>query len=260
MNERILAFEGIHNFRDYGDYGARDGARIARRRLYSSAQHADATPADLDAVARLGIGTVVDLRGNSERQSFPCARHPEFSARVLFADGETAGSAHAPHVEAARQVRTAEEAHAAMVSLYETMAFRPNLVTALTLYFEAMAEEDHAHLLHCLAGKDRTGLAVALTHSLLGVHRDDVMADYLLTNIAGNIEARIAQGADVVRGNFGHDMEDAAVRALMSVHPGYLDTALRAIASAHGSVRNYAREILGVSDDRLAKIESRLLE
>ncbi len=198
MNERVRLFEGIHNFRDYGGYAARDG-RLKSGILWRSGQHGGATPADLAGVAEIGIVTVVDLRGDSERQMMPCLRHDDFDGLVLFAPGETAGSELAPHEEAGRGITTADQARAAMTRLYVNMPFRDVLVRSLNLYFEALATRDGASLLHCLAGKDRTGLAVALLHRLLGVHEDDVMADYLLTNAAGDEKRRIAPTGHSIR-------------------------------------------------------------
>ncbi|MBP7135001.1 MAG: tyrosine-protein phosphatase [Sphingomonadaceae bacterium] len=258
VRDRVLPLQGIHNFRDYGGYSTR-GGKLRTGRLFRSGQHVDATPSDLDLIAALNIEKIVDLRGNHERTLYPCLRPREFSAEVLFADGETAGSGNAPHIEAARDVATAEQAHAAMVRLYALMPFRPKLVEVLRLYFGALAESTGATLLHCLAGKDRTGLAAALLHRLVGVHQDDVMADYLLTNEAGNMERRIAAGAETVRANFGPAMDDAAIRTLMSVHPEYLETAFAAIEREHGTLECYARDVLAVSKPKLAAMEFRLV-
>jgi hypothetical protein len=74
----------------------------------------------------------------------------------------------------------------------------------------------------------------------------DIFEDYLLTNVAGNMERRIAAGADAVRANFGPDMEDDAVRTLMSVHPAFLDAALEEV----GDVDRYCEEVLGVTPAR----------
>jgi protein-tyrosine phosphatase len=256
---RVLPMQGIHNFRDYGGYRARGGA-IRQGVLWRSGQHGDATVDDLDAVHRLGIATVIDLRGDSEREACPCLRHPEFEGHVLFHPGETA-SAHgrAAHEEAAEQVRTAADAHAAMIRLYETLPFRPVLVGTYRLYLRALVDRDGASLLHCLAGKDRTGVAAALVHHLLGVHPDDIVEDYLLTNTAGNAEARIAAGARHVRAGFGRHMDDAAVRVLMSVHADYLDTSLAAIREQHGSVEAYADAVLGFGKADIAALERRLI-
>lgn len=260
MEDRIRAMEGIHNFRDYGGYAARDGSRLRTAVLYRSGQHQDATPEDLSRVSGLNLTTVVDLRGDSERVHYPCARAEGFDAKILFAPGETADqSRNAPHVEAAEAVRTAGQASDAMARLYKSMPFRPNLVAVLRLYFDALATRDGASLIHCLAGKDRTGLAVGLLHKLLGVHDDDIRADYMLTNRAGNIDRRIAAGAVAIRRNHGDQIEDDAIRTLMSVEAHYLDNAFAAIIAQHGSIGAYADEILFVTEDKLEKIEARLL-
>ncbi len=259
MDDRVKPFIGIHNFRDYGGYETADGV-LRTGLLFRSGQHVGATPDDLAEIAALGIRTVIDLRGNSERRSYPCARPEGFDAQVYFHDGETAGRGGAPHVEAARAIVTARDAHDAMIDLYAFMPFRPNLIAVMRMYFEALAEREGASLLHCLAGKDRTGLAAALLHLLVGVRRDDMMADYLLTNTAGNAEARIAAGAASIRASRGDQISEDAVRTLMAVHEDYLDAALSAIAKLHGSIEAYAGDVLGVTPERLQRIRARIID
>ena len=258
--DRVIPLTGIHNLRDYGGYAA-SGGKLKRGMLWRSGQHADATPEDLEAVHRLGIATVIDLRGDSEREKFPCVRHGAFDAEVVFAPGETAGlQGRAVHEESSSEIVTAADAHAAMVRLYETLAWRPILVGTYKLYFRALAEKPAPSLLHCLAGKDRTGVAAALVHTLLGVHPDDVMADYLLTNTAGNIDRRIEAGAKHMRGSHGSRIEEAAIRALMSVEADYLQTSLDQIRQRHGSVEAYAEDVLGVGPDMRAALAANLVE
>lgn len=255
-NERVLPFAGIHNFRDYGDYPA-GGGRLAKGRLYRSAQHQGASPDDLLKVGALGLSTVVDLRGAREREAAPCPRPDGFAARVIFTDEETAGLA--PHLQAAREADGAEGVRAAMCRGYGAMPFRPFLVQVMRDYFAALASDRGPALVHCAAGKDRTGLAVALLHSLLGVHRDDMMADYLLTNVAGHVEARIEAGASVIRSQYGTTLSDDAIRALMMVEPDYLDAAFAGIVARHGSVDGYLRDELAVDPERRDAIRARLL-
>lgn len=260
IEDRILPMEGIHNFRDYGGYVTREGSRFRTGVLYRSGQHQDATPEDLESVSDLKLTTVIDLRGDSERINYPCARHEDFDAQILFAPGETADrSGNAPHVEAAEAVRTADQARHAMAHLYKSMPYRPNLIAIFRLYFEALATRNGASLIHCLAGKDRTGLAVGLLHKLFGVHDDDIQADYMLTNVAGNIDRRIAAGAIAIRRNHGEQIEDDAIRTLMSVEAHYLDNAFAAIIEQHGSVAAYAGEVLHVTEAKMAKIREYLI-
>lgn len=258
IQPRVRTFAGIHNFRDYGGYRGANGT-LRRDTLFRSGQHGAATPDDLAAVHALDIRTVIDLRGDTERREAPCLRHEDFAGAVLFSPGETAGQELAPHEEAGRNIATADQARAAMTELYANMPFRPVLVASLRLYFEALATRPGASLLHCLAGKDRTGLAAALLHTLLGVHHDDMVADYLLTNTAGDPQARIAAASESIRARYGAAMTDDAIVTLMSVDPVYLDTALAAVRARHGSVEAYAEAVLGVTPERRAQLEERLV-
>lgn len=253
---RVLSFDGIHNFRDYGGYAAR-GGRLRRGRLWRSGQHAGATPDDLARVHDLGIATVIDLRGDSERAAFPCLRHAEFKGEVLFHPGETASiQGRAAHEESLSAIRSPDDARAAMVRLYRGMPFRPVLVATWRLYGQVLATRPAPSLLHCLAGKDRTGVGAALVHHLLGVHRDDWMDDYLLTNTAGNVEARLAAQA---RNLADTGIDAAAMRVILGVEPEYLDAAFAAIVEAHGSVEIYAECMLGIGPAELAAIEANLI-
>jgi protein tyrosine/serine phosphatase len=256
-NDRVLVFEGIHNFRDYGGYAARAG-RLARGRLWRSGQHAGATPADLARVRQLNIATVIDLRGDSERAKFPCLRHEDFAGDVLFNPGETASlKGRGAHEEVSGTTHTADEARDVMVHLYQSMPFRDVLFGTWRLFGQALATRDGASLLHCLAGKDRTGVGVALVHHLLGVHGDDIMDDYLLTNSAGNVEARIAAQSHNLA---DRGLPDAVLRVVLGVDAAYLDAAFAAIRAEHGSIAGYAETVLGVGPAQVRAMEARLID
>lgn len=247
---RILPFEGIHNFRDYGGYRTKSGGRVKRDALLRSGQHMDATDADLARLDALNIAHVIDLRGNGERRSYPCRRPDGFDAQVIFYDGETA--ALAPHVEAAGNAGGALDtgaAHAKMEKLYADLPFRAPLISVLKDYFAALAKGEGVSVVHCLAGKDRTGMAVALMHHVLGVHRDDAMEDFLLTNTAGDIEARIAAGGAAIRAKWG-DLSDETIRVLMGVDERYLAAFYDGVEGEHGSLENFLRDVLDVDDRR----------
>jgi protein-tyrosine phosphatase len=255
---RVLPLTGVHNFRDYGGYAVDSGGRLRTGILWRSAHHEQASDDDLAAIDALGIDTVVDLRGDDERAAHPCRRSTNFSARVMFAPGNTAGLA--PHLAAAKANITAEVARERMIATYEGMPYRPVLVESLKLYLAALAEYDSPSLVHCVAGKDRTGFAVALVHRLLGVHEDDVMADYLLTNVAGRIDERVEQGARVIRANYGAEIKDDAIRTLMMVSPAYLDAAFSAMRERHGSLAQYAEDVLGMTPEMQDAMHDRLVE
>ena len=257
MQTRVLKLDGVHNFRDYGGYAAAGGARVKTGLLWRSAQHADASDEDLTQIAALSFATVIDLRGPSEREAKPCRRHPDFSAQVFVYPEETAGLA--LHTEAADGVITAAEARAAMLRLYEGIPFRENLVPMLRCYFEVLLRAEGPSLVHCVAGKDRTGFAVALAQHVLGVSADDIAADYVLTNQAGNIEARIAAGATQIRARHGA-ISDATIRTLMGVEADYLTTAFDHASARHGSIDTYLADVVGIDAAARDKLRSAYLE
>src|SRR3546814_6504545 len=90
----------------------------------------------------------------------PWRRSDNFSASVLVAGGVTAGLA--PHLQAAGGTIDVETARDRMIDTYAGMPYRPALVATLRLYLAALAEYDAPSLVHCVAGKDRTGFAVAI--------------------------------------------------------------------------------------------------
>jgi protein tyrosine/serine phosphatase len=255
-SRRILALEGVNNFRDYGDYAVAGGGRVKRGALWRSGQHVEASDADLDVIATLGLATVTDLRGDSERELNPCRRHPSFTAQVLTCVGETA--ALASHIDAGAGVVTEADARGAMCRLYTEMPYRPNLVAVYRRHFAALADGEVASLIHCFAGKDRTGVAVALTHHVLGVHPDEAMADYLLTNEA--MAGREFRGKTSGDASKYASMNEAASRALRGVSPEFLQAAFTAMRGSHGSVDAYLADVLGVDAAVQERIRGTLVE
>ena len=266
--DRVLSLTGVNNFRDYGGYGVIGNAVLRRGILWRSAQHQKATASDLAAIDALRIEHIIDLRGDNERIAYPCRRAPGFAGRVQFAIGETAGLA--PHLEAAKTAITGRAVHDRMLAVYATMPFRSPLVEALRLYIAALAQSLVPNgssgssslvpsLVHCVAGKDRTGFAVALVHRLLGVHDDDVMSDYLLTNAAAQIDERLAQESQTFRNRYGARMTDEAIRTVMMVDPAYLEAAFAALHERYGSIAAYSEAILHVTPAMRERLTANLV-
>ena len=253
---RFLPLPSIHNLRDYGGYAAAGGT-VRRGMLWRSGHHADASDGDLEVVAELDLATVIDLRGKGERERHSCRRDPAFDGEVLAYDGETAGLA--PHLEAAEGDIDAQGARAAMITLYGALPDREGLNTMLRRYFAALAEGKGASLVHCAAGKDRTGIAVDLLHHALGVHPDDAMADYLLTNEAPRNEQRIADGMALLGKKYGAKDEETA-RVLMGVEPAFLQAARDAVTQRFGSADAYLERQLGVDAGMREALRLHLVE
>ncbi len=260
---RVVELTGVHNFRDYGGYALVGGGRLRRGLLWRSGQHHEADDVDLATIDSLGLAHVFDLRTDRERENYPCRRPPNFAGTVHFAPDDAAILA--PHVAAASgRKRDAETTRENMRRSYLGIPFRPKLVEAITNYFQVLASSSDAgtvgaSMINCLAGKDRTGFAVAMLHTALGVHHDDIVADYLLTNTAGDPLARIAAGGRAIAHIVG-DIDEDALRVIMSVEAEWLDIAFARIREEHGSVEAYQAATFGVDDALRKRLRANLSE
>lgn len=253
----FLPTDGIHNLRDYGGYAAVDGARVKTGLLFRSGQHMEASEEDLERLQALDIRTIIDLRGESERASFPCRRHDDFDAQVIAYDGETTSSP--PHEGGwDKEDMTAEKARSRMISVYTRMPVNPAMIDMFGRYFEALATREGGSLVHCFAGKDRTGIAASLLLHVLGVHRDDVITEFLRTNDAPTQHILERQSLPRMEAHYGF-IEPEAIRNLMGVHPEYIETYFAEVTRDHGSLNAYLAETLGVDEARKARLRERLL-
>lgn len=258
MTGRIHRFDALDNFRDYGDYATAAGRHVAPGRLFRSGHQARASDADLDRLGALGIAAVVDLRRPSERREQPSKRPPGFTGAVIESAHDDGGEA--PHMTFLRTADlTPDSGRRFMTDTYRRLAFEPSHLDLFARYFRVLGETDGPILIHCAAGKDRTGLLAALTHHLLGVHRDDMVADYLLTNTAVDLERRAPGIARQLEARTGRAASHDAVVAFLGVEPLYLETALAEIAALHGSTDAYLERALGVDAALRDRIGARLV-
>lgn len=254
---RHIDFDGIENFRDFGGYDTVHGRPVTRGLLYRSANHAYATDADLGRMADLGLAAIIDLRRTEERKREPSKRWPGFGAAVVEND---ILSDHGDWADVMKDAEVnAQWFFEDGMGYYRRAPFEPRHIDLFTRYFHTLAAADGAIVVHCAAGKDRTGLICALTHHVLGVSADDIMADYLLTNDEDRMARKMAFLGPWLRDTVGKTVDDAALRVAVSVNPDYLETAFAVIREAHGSLDGYLAEALGVDDTLRERLQARLL-
>src|SRR3981081_1980811 len=174
---RHLNLAGASNFRDLGGYPARDGRAVRWRQIFRSNHLGHLTEADIELLRPLGLKSAFDFRGTEERVAAICGIE-EIAVHSLPIE---------PTVVAA--LRTRRNAGTALSSADALEVMRDSYrsyVRHNTPSFRALFAhllEDHAPLvIHCTAGKDRTGFACALILHALGVSDDVIAEDYLLTN------------------------------------------------------------------------------
>ena len=253
-----INFDGIENFRDFGGYATASGHKLAAGRLCRSANHAYATDEDLAKLRDLGVAVIVDLRRRREREREPSRRWDGFSGQVIendidgnyadWAEALTSGEA----IDAAWFYRDS-------LGYYERAPHEPRHVDLFRRYFQTLAAADGALVVHCAAGKDRTGMLCALTHHIAGVHRDDTMADYLATNDESRMARKIGFLGPWIADLTGQVLDEAALRQAVSVDAAFLAKAFEVMEGQHGSIDAYLADVLGVDAGLRARIERRIL-
>ena len=199
---------------------------------------------------------VVDLRTDEERREQPSRRHPAFAATVIEATGDQERPPH--ELAASDAALTVDDVRRHMVEAYRELPYRPGIVDAYLRAFAALAEAPGPMLIHCAAGKDRTGVLAALIHHVAGVSDADVMDDYLLTNRVKIPEERLERFSRWLAERYGGAPEEAAVRLALGVEPAMLEAAWASMLERSGGVDGYLRDVLGVTAERRAAVEAAL--
>jgi protein-tyrosine phosphatase len=241
---RHLNLAGASNFRDLGGYPARNGSRIRWRQIFRSNHLGHLTDSDIEVVRGLGVRSAFDFRGSVERAEALCGL-AEITVHSLPVE---------PTVVAALRAIAASGTPLSTVHATEVMrdSYR-NYVQQNTPRFRTLFAyllEDRAPLvIHCTAGKDRTGFACALILHTLGVPDPVISEDYLLTNRFYRRDA-----------SSGSDLPDDVKQVLGSVQASFLGAAFEAIDAHYGDLENYLRDGLGLGAAEHAKLEARYLE
>lgn len=240
--QRVLPLQGGNNFRDLGGYRTADGRSVRWGLLYRSAAMDKLTLADFQYLNGLGIRTICDLRDRRERASqalaWPKGLNPP---RVLADDYDLDmtgfavlfGGASPPDAATARQVMA--KSYPAMLARFNGQYRR--------MFAELLAGEAPLAF-NCSAGKDRTGIAAALLLTALGVPRETVIDDYLLSNRYFDPHKGLA--TDDRAGAMWRRLPPDVLRVLMGVDRSYLEAVFQVIDAHPGGVDGYLDDRLGL--------------
>jgi protein-tyrosine phosphatase len=250
LGEELVRLSSADNFRDVAGpgYETVDGGRVRRGVLFRS-NELTLTHEDADALARLGITAIYDLRDAHEVEAHPDATVPGATWRHVEVKGIP--------MEAVATLASREEGLAVMGEVYRGFVEKPGGRAAFSELLHELAADEGAQLFHCTAGKDRTGWASVLLLHLAGVAPETILDDYLRTNTISS--ATRTKYLGMVREHLGPDKVDV-YETVMVADAAYLQQAYDAVAASYGSIDSYLSEGLGLGPDTLAVLRARLVD
>ncbi len=239
---RHFNLQGASNFRDLGGYRTADGRMVHWRRIFRSNHLGQLTASDIETVRALGLRSAFDFRGVEERTAAACGL-AEIQVHSLPIE---------PTVVAALRARLAAGSLCAADALEIMRESYRNYVRhsshSFRTLFAHLLDDSAPLVIHCTAGKDRTGFACALILHALGVSDDTIAEDYLLTNrLYRRDTSSVSELPDEVR------------QAIGSVELSFLAAAFDAIAADYGDLESYFREGLALGEREREALKTRYL-
>ena len=258
ITSKYIDIPGMNNTRDLGGMRTMDGRVVRPNMLYRSSKLSDLK--DPSWFTR-NVGLVVDMRSSREINEKPDPLIPgvaylhlpifEMPASGVTRDKESDRRMTAPDPETAIM---------RMASVYARFVADEFCRFQYRRFIQLLLEpREKAILWHCSAGKDRTGTGALLIQELLGVSREDIMADYLMTN--EYLKDEIRQLVDRIAERNGGMSEDErkGTLAFMRANERYPLAVYKEAETRYGNFDSFIREGLGVSDAMRGELRQRYL-
>ncbi len=252
IGERELALEGAVNFRDVGGYRTQDGQVVRWGRVYRAGQLNSLTDGDLAMLTQMGLQLSCDLRLPEE-----VAEAPDRLPPMMHYEAIPVQSSESRSDQIRRLLGARGRMDDFMVTAY-TDVIVDNNPDVYARVFERIADPANLPLVvHCTAGKDRTGVAMALLLALLGVPDDVIEADYALSNL--HYDTFEALGEDAIR-SFGRvGLNVQTLLPLFTANPKTIRATLAHVRERYGSVEGYLTKAGGLNSETLDRVRDNLL-
>lgn len=239
------------NFRDIGGVTARDGRRVRSSRIFRSGVFDRIDDVDRSVLRALGVRTAIDLRSDDER----AVRVNGLPAEVVQLHRPVQDVSAHPTTVMERIARGETEGLGAEMLIEGNRSFVERHARSFGAVITTLLDRTQQPVVvHCTAGKDRTGFAIACVLWVLDVDHEDVVDDYLRTNevMREHRERTLAEAASRI--------DTTKLREMLVVDRAYLDAAHAAACERYGSVDGFIREGLGIDDATRAGAQWDLLE
>ena len=251
---RKLPFTGAHNFRDLGGYKTSDGKTVKWGKVYRSDNLHSLTDEDLKYMERLNIKSVVDFRSDEERNEEPDRLTPDMTPILLPIKFEPEG---------VTENLTRDLTFGNLDSSNLLRDFNVILVKEFTeeykQFFRHIVDNGgEPFVLHCTAGKDRAGFGSAMILTVLGVPREKIIEDYLLTNtyVSDHVDRKLLETE--LKTFFRADSDN--LRKINLVEERYIQAAFDTIDSHWGGMDQYISEGLNLTEEDIGKIRNYYLD
>ena len=249
LRSRDLVWDGCLNVRDLGGHRTVDGGETRFGALVRADSVSQLSEAGWEALTAYGVRTVLDLRGEHERDDDPPGDLPVEVLHVPFMEAsEAEWEAIAEEIEAAAAAAPDVTTSTRDVYLIFLERFRANVAAALKAVAHA---PEGGVVVHCVGGKDRTGLLVAFMLHLAGVPDEEVAADYALS------EERLRERHEAWFAAADSEEELERLRRIAQTPAESMLGVFRELERRHGSVEGYLRST-GLTDDELDRLRVRL--
>ncbi len=259
ITSKYIDIPGMNNTRDLGGMRTKDGHVIRPHMLYRSSKLRSLR--DPDWFIR-NVELVVDMRSSREVSENPDPHIPGVGYLHLpIFEVQSAGITRDRISDRQMAAPDPETATARMAAVYTRFVTDEFSLSQYRRFIRLLFEpREKALLWHCSAGKDRTGIGALFIQELLGVSRDDIMADYLITN--KYIKDEVRQIADRITAQNGSMDENAKKGSLafLDANEKYPLTVYAEVQTRYGSFDSFIREGLGVSDSEREYLKQRYLE
>jgi protein-tyrosine phosphatase len=248
---------GVSNFRSLGGLPGAGGRRIRPHAILRAERLAGLSDADWRTLGGAGLATVCDLRSDAERAEHPNRVPSDLPLREMHCDIRNDLRADPALARLLADEPNARGAERVMIEIYRR--FPRYMGGALAAIVARVLDGGAPLLVHCSAGKDRTGFVVAMLLHALAVPEELIRGDYLASrHWPGAVTHRASLESRL--GTFiAADELPAAIDTVLDVRDAYLDAALEAAIAESGSIDRYLAEAAGLTGSRREQLRDRLL-
>jgi protein-tyrosine phosphatase len=263
--ERHVQLDGQANMRDLGGYETADGQSLKWGEVYRSGEFPHLTDEDVAKLKDLEIRTVVNFLLPQEIEMTGRDRLPDGVREIADPIQGERASELTMVTKSAIKSGEFEKLPPEMNAEFHRLLLDEGKEQYAALLRKAADPANRPLVFHCSHGVHRTGTATAILMSALGVPWEVIREDYLLTNEyrAEEVSATLDKIRSMVadkRGVAPEEVDMSNVEAFYILDGSYIDGALEQAVAEYGSMEDYIREGLGISDDEIEMLKNQLLE